>query len=263
MSICDELGKRMKSNYEEVTRTKLVRRMPVIIRIDGKSFRTFTKNFRKPFDKIVVRAMQETTRYLCENIQGCVLGYTQSDEISLVLVDYKNLNSDAWFNNEVQKICSIAASMATMKFNAVFRDYVTEYVYRSDNQNEEEQELCKAYKKAVYVGALFDARCFNIPKEEVTNYIYWRQTDAIRNSVLTLGRSYFDTTELNNKSISMVKQMLIEQKDIDWKELPIHLKRGTCVIKYKSEQLNFWQIDRAIPIFKSDNRLYIDKLIYF
>lgn len=95
-------------------------RMPVILRIDGKAFHTYTHGFRRPFDSILMVDMQETMKYLCENIQGCVLGYTQSDEISLVLIDYKKFTSSAWFDNEIQKMVSIAASMATMEFNRVF-----------------------------------------------------------------------------------------------------------------------------------------------
>lgn len=120
MSVNDELGKRMKTNYEEIPKIKLIRRTPVIIRIDGKAFHTLTRGFRKPFDEILIKTMQETTKYLCENIQGCVFGYTQSDEISLVLIDYQRLTTSAWFDYEVQKICSIAASMATMAFNKFF-----------------------------------------------------------------------------------------------------------------------------------------------
>lgn len=117
MALHDELGTRMKEFYEQVPKTKLMRRTPVAIRVDGKAFHTFTRGFQKPFDMIMVRAMQATMKYMCEHIQGCVLGYTQSDEITLILIDYKNPNSDAWFGYEVQKMCSIAASMATMAFN--------------------------------------------------------------------------------------------------------------------------------------------------
>ena len=117
MPVNDELGKRMKEFYEAVPKTRLVRRTPVAIRIDGKAFHTFTRGFAKPFDEVLGRAMRETMKYLCENIQGCVLGYTQSDEITLILIDYKKLTSSAWFDYEVQKMCSIAASMATMASN--------------------------------------------------------------------------------------------------------------------------------------------------
>lgn len=115
----DNLGDRMKI-YENVTRTYLTRRTPVIIRIDGKAFHTFTRGFVKPFDDILVETMQDTMKYLCENIEGCVLGYTQSDEITLVLCDYKKLTSQAWFDNNIQKMCSISASIATLEFNRKF-----------------------------------------------------------------------------------------------------------------------------------------------
>lgn len=115
MSVHDELGKRMKEYYEQIPKSKLMRRCPVIVRIDGKAFHSFTRGFKKPFDEILIKSMQDTMKYLCENAQGCVLGYHQSDEISLLLVDYKTLDSQAFFDYEVQKICSITASMATMK----------------------------------------------------------------------------------------------------------------------------------------------------
>lgn len=129
MPVNDELGKRMKEFYESVPKTRLVRRTPVAIRIDGKAFHTFTRGFEKPFDRVLMNAMQETMRYLCKNIQGCVFGYTQSDEITLtlILIDYQKLDSDAWFGYEVQKICSISASMATMAFNRYFRKLIEDY----------------------------------------------------------------------------------------------------------------------------------------
>ena len=127
MTVKDALGTRMKENYENVAKSKLIRRMPVAIRIDGKAFHTFTKGFNKPFDKVLMRAMQRTTKYLCKNIQGCVFGYTQSDEISLILVDYKKLNSSAWFDYQVQKMCSVAASMATIAFNRYFEEEVSSW----------------------------------------------------------------------------------------------------------------------------------------
>ena len=207
MPVHDELGKRMKI-YEAVPKTKLVRRMPVAIRIDGKAFHTFTRGFQKPFDSVLMKSMQETMQYLCKNIQGCVFGYTQSDEITLILVDYKKLNSSAWFDYEVQKICSIAASMATMAFNKFFRDNVGDYLY----ENYDDQYLAdyiKTLQNAVDKGAMFDARCFNIPKEEVTNLVYWRQLDASRNSIQMVGQACFSHKELQNKSCNDIQDMLM------------------------------------------------------
>ena len=119
----DSLGDRMK-RYEGVSRNFLTRRVPVVIRLDGKAFHTFTRGMKKPFDRILMNAMQETMKCLCKNVQGCVFGYTQSDEITLVLTDYATIKTDAWFGYNVHKMTSIAASMATLAFNACFIDNV-------------------------------------------------------------------------------------------------------------------------------------------
>ena len=116
----DNLGDRMKMHYENLTKTKLIQEVPVIIRLDGKAFHTFTRKFEKPFDSILVKTMQETTKYLCENIQNCIFGYTQSDEISLVLTK-PLISSEVWFDYEVQKLCSVSASMATLAFLQNFK----------------------------------------------------------------------------------------------------------------------------------------------
>ena len=147
MPVKDELATRMKEFYEGVPKTRLVRRMPVAIRLDGKAFHTFTRGFKKPFDEVLGKAMRKTMKYLCENIQGCVLGYTQSDEITLILLDYKYLNSDAWFDYEIQKMCSIAASMATMAFNKAFASNVAKQSKRLYSEYLEE-------KDASYIEAL-------------------------------------------------------------------------------------------------------------
>ena len=117
----DNLGTRMKEYYENIPKIKLMRRTPVIIRLDGVAFHTFTRGLNKPFDEIFRKSMHDTLLYLCNNIQGCVFGYTQSDEISLLLIDYNNLDTSAWFDYEVEKICSVSAGMATMIFNKSFK----------------------------------------------------------------------------------------------------------------------------------------------
>ena len=276
-----EFDKRMKK-YEQTSKTVLVSRMPVIIRIDGKAFHTFTKKFKKPFDDILIKTMQETTKYLCENIQGCVLGYTQSDEITLVLVDYKSLDTDNWFDNEVQKICSISASMATMKFNKIFEKYVEEF-YRENTKlvvtenesnivfnSEENKNLYENYLKAIEKGAMFDSRCFNIPKEEVCNNIYWREQDAIRNSIQMVAHTLFTNKELHKKNTTELKEMLLT-KNFDFDKLETFKQRGTCIIKKPitltrengdTFERNKWVIDKNIPIFIGDDRNYIENLIF-
>ena len=211
MPVNDELGTRMKEFYEGVPKTRLVRRMPVAIRLDGKAFHAFTRGFQKPFDEVLGKAMRKTMKYLCENIQGCVLGYTQSDEITLILVDYQNLNSCAWFDYEVQKMCSISASMATMAFNKFFIKDVN-YFEMTHEHDDTINEYCTTLVNAAEKGAMFDARCFNIPKEEVCNLIYWRQLDATRNSIQMVGQANFSHKELQKKSCNMIQEMLFVEK---------------------------------------------------
>lgn len=294
MPVHDDLGVRMKTFYEQIPKTKLMRRCPVAIRIDGKAFHTFTRGFQKPFDEVLIKSMQETMRYLCENIQGCVLGYTQSDEITLILIDYKKLTSSAWFNYEVQKICSIAASMATMAFNKFFEKYVDEYRFSKWDGASKYEDGTWGYIQtllnAVDKGAMFDARCFNIPKEEVTNLVYWRQLDASRNSIQMVGQANFSHKKLQNKSCNNIQDMLMTQKGINWNDLPTYQKRGSCCVKEnhfieneKGTQICFsegcsdpfedeealtgvyrssWIIDIDIPIFKGEGREYIDRLVF-
>lgn len=274
MPVNDELGKRMKEYYENISKFKLIRRTPVIIRIDGKAFHTFTRGFKKPFDEILIKSMQETTKYLCEKIQGCVLGYTQSDEISLLLIDYKNLNSSAWFDYEVQKMCSISASMATMAFNKAFAHEIAAQSKRiyTEYLTDKDSNYIDSLENAMNKGAMFDARCFNIPKEEVANYFYWRQLDATRNSIQMVGQANFSHKELQNKSCNDIQNMLLTQKDINWNNISTYQKRGSACIKYEDcveypdgthVWRNKWKIDKEIPIFKNEGREYIEKLINF
>ena len=258
MTIHDDLGKRMKG-YEQVAKSSLMKRTPVAIRIDGKAFHTFTKGLKKPFDDVLIKSMQETMKYLCENIQDCVFGYTQSDEITLILIDYQTFETSAWFDYEVQKMCSISASMATMAFNKFFEKNVENYIYKECESVIVECNYVNTLRKAINKGAMFDARCFNISKDEVCNLVYWRQLDAIRNSIQMVGQANYSQKQLHGKSCKMIKEMLKEEKNIDWDELPIHYQRGTaCVDMLK----NGWFIDEYMPILKGDNREYLEEFIF-
>lgn len=270
------LGDRMKNNYENISRYYLTRRMPIITRIDGKSFHTFTKGFKKPFDDILVKTMQETMKYLCENIQGCVLGYTQSDEISLVLVDYAELTTDAWFGNNLQKMCSVSASMATLAFNKAFTRNISKQSKRlyTEHLEEKDASYIETLESAMNKGAMFDSRVFTIPKEEVCNYMLWRQQDATRNSILSVGQANFSYKDLHGKSCNNIQDMLMTQKGINWNDYATTLKRGSCCIKVDDgltkydeagnicgyTQRSKWIIDNEIPIFSQD-RNYIERLI--
>ena len=167
----DDLGTRMKTQYEQRTRTWLPRRTYTIIRLDGKAFHTFTRGMERPYDERFMNAMDYTAMHLCLDIQGAVMAYVQSDEISILLTDFDKITTDAWFDGQVQKIVSVSASMATAFFNS----YIN---YDTDDSQ----------KKM----AFFDARVFTIPDPvEVENYFVWRQKDAVRNSLAMHAQSLF------------------------------------------------------------------------
>ena len=278
-----DLAERMKG-YEKRNRYYLQRRMPVILRLDMRAGHSFTKGFERPFDEVFIKAIQETAKYLCENVQNCKLSYQQSDEITLLLVDYEKINTDCFFEYRVDKLCSIAASMATMKFNQVFK----ELSYRESENLEiiciknpylENRDcltkISNVHTNSADKGAMFDCRCFNIPKEEVTNSIYWRQLDATRNSIQMVGQANFSHKELQNKSCNDIQDMLMTQKGINWNDLPLYQKRGSCCIRNHMISLpygdylpdetageNEWIIDKDIPIFKGEGRKYIDNLVF-
>ena len=275
------LGDRMKS-YESVTRDYLIKRMPVIIRLDGKAFHSFTKGFVKPFDEILSTAMQDTMWYLCENIQNCVLGYTQSDEISLILVDYEKIDTESWFNNNIQKIVSISASMATVAFNIRFRRLVDTYCNIGEITDKEQspywskKSLLSGTPDGDYKFGLFDSRVFNIPKEEVNNYMIWRQQDATRNSIQSLAQTLYSQEELKGISNNDLQNKMFTEKDVNWNDLPEWNKRGCCCIKkpmfvkvhdeiHDTDRKQLisrmkWVIDMNIPIF-SQNTKYINTKI--
>lgn len=264
MPIRDELGTRMKENYEMRARTYLTRRMPVAIRLDMCAGHTFTRGLRKPEDGAFTYAMKKTMLELCKHIQGAYFGYTTSDEITILLQDYKKLNTQAWFDYQVQKICSVAASMAANYFNRYFRaeaeaiewDIRSKPLPISEKDVAEQKDYIKTLKRCVENGAIFDARCFNIPKEEVVNLIYWRQLDAMRNSVNCLAQQVFSHNELQGKSCAAMKEMLRE-KGCAWEHMPVSYQRGAAC--YRTQD-GGWYEDSFMPILGED-RNYLEKLI--
>lgn len=197
----DSLGDRMKNNYENRYRIYLTRRMPVILRLDGKAFHTVTKSCERPFDQHFTAAMDVTAAELIESIQGAKLAYVQSDEISILLTDFDRLTTEAWFDSNLQKMVSVASGMASAHFSHYFKK----------------------------IGC-FDCRAFNIPKEEVCNYFIWRQNDWVRNSVQMLAQAHYSHKELHGKGQSEMHEML-HQKHVNWADLPIRFKNGCTYAK--------------------------------
>lgn len=224
----DDIGNRMKNNYENRSQLYLSRRTPVIIRLDGKAFHTFTRNMEKPFSDNLKAWMVSTAFVLMEEIQGAKVAYQQSDEISILITDYDKLTTDAWFDYNLQKMTSISAAIATAEFNRV----------KSEGKT-----------------ALFDSRCFNIPREEVSNYFLWRYLDWRRNSIQLLAQSLFSHKELHGKNTKVLNDMCCE-KGFVWSDLEPRWRNGTFLIKEESG------IVRYDDIILPEGRARIEKIVY-
>jgi tRNA(His) guanylyltransferase len=235
----DGLGDRIK-NYENAYRLTLPSRLPVIIRLDGKSFHSYTHDCQRPFDPKLVEAMDQVAIFLCSEIQNAMVGYVQSDEISILLNNWKELNTQSWLDNNLQKLVSCSAGLASSFFSL-----------HSD-------KIFGKHKLAV-----FDSRAFILPPSEVVNYFLWRQQDNTRNSVQMLARSLFSHRECENKNNSDLQEM-IHAKGKNWDDLPTALKRGRCVVKASIARdggiRKKWVVDNEIPIFSQD-RDYIERFL--
>jgi len=221
----DDIGNRMKSYYENRTKTFLPRRTYTIIRIDGKAFHSYTRGLVKPFDDKLMSDMNDTAKYLCSNIQGAKLAFVQSDEISILLTDFDTFTTDAWFDGNVQKMVSVSASLATAKFNQLRPDKI----------------------------ALFDSRVFTVPTSaEVANFFIWRQQDTVRNSISSLAQSLYSAKELHGKNTSQMQDMCIA-KGQNWNNLPVMCKRGRLIIKIVYTDINrsYWELAEP-PVFTKD-----------
>lgn len=238
------LGNRMKG-YESVSKRKLIRRMPVILRIDGKAFHTYTKPLKDPFNSDMHNLMVDTTNYLVNNIQNAMIGYTQSDEISILLKDWTTHTTEQWFDGKQDKMVSVGASMTTGIFNHL-------------------KHTSGVLPEVKVDFAMFDCRAFNVPPDDVCNYFLWRQQDATRNSVQMLGHHHMSQKQMHGKNNNQVQELLLTKHDINWNDLDTWKKRGTCVIREDSNVngaiRSKYQIDEDIPVF-SRERNYIEGLL--
>lgn len=239
----NDLDIRMK-RYEESYVDKLIPHIPIVIRIDGKAFHSFTRKCVKPFDAGLSYAFQEATKELYAHIGKFDIAYGQSDEVSILIYN-PDTRSQEYFDGKTFKICSIVSSVFTYYFN--------KYCYCATEHNP----------------AFFDCRVFQIPEDEVVNYFIWRQKDASRNSVEMLGRHYFSHKELHKKNNSEIQDMLMAKHKVNWNNLPTTNKRGWCIYKTiigiikDTKTLEFKNktgayLDEDIPIFTKD-RDYIER----
>lgn len=212
----DSLGDRMKG-YERAARLALPRRMPVIIRVDGKGFHGVTKGCERPFDERLIDLMNTVAKEICAEAQGAVFAFVQSDEISVLLHNYKRIQSEAWFDNDLQKLVSVSAATAAGIFSLHWMKPVA-----------------------------FDARAFVLPEAEVCNYFIWRQQDATRNSIQMATRAVYSHAQVDGKDASEMQEML-HAKGINWNDYPIGCKRGRAVIRRPYVRVG--QDEKGLPIY--------------
>lgn len=259
----DSLGDRMK-RYETTSKASLLPRMPVIIRVDGKAFHTYTARCKRPFDERLSGVMVHVARCLCEEIQGAQLAYTQSDEISVLVHGYKRFTSQSWFDNELQKMVSVAAGIASSEFTAA-----SWRIWRDDGGPiETDMNAVERVRPAA-----FDARAFNVPEADVCNYFLWRQQDGTRNSIQMLARSLYSHRQCENKNGNELQEMCF-QKGANWNDLEVRWKRGICIRRHtvtapvcgwrpgdpEPASRASWEPDFDVPVFSAD-RAYIERYL--
>lgn len=261
MSDKTTLGDRMKS-YEAASKQTLPPRLPVIIRVDGKAFHTYTQGLKKApgvaYDANLERVMNLTAMKLCEEIQGAQMAYVQSDEISILVHGYKRLTSQGWFQNELQKMVSVSAAIASATFTAHSGEI---WATAPDSEASTWSLGSASHIRPAY----FDSRAFVLPEPEVCNYFIWRQQDATRNSVQMLARALYSHKECHNKNGSELQEMTF-QKGRNWNDEPTSFKRGRCIVKMPEafttpagQQVTRmrWAVNNEIPVFSQD-RDYIN-----
>lgn len=256
----DELGTRIKSNYEDRTRYLLPRRTYTMIRLDGKAFHTFVRGLDKPFDNGLIEDMDKTAIYLSENIQGAKFAFVQSDEISILLTDFEKITTDLWFDGNIQKMASISAAIATSKFNQL-----RTVRYLNNKFNEGVTNITPLFIENILKQKLaqFDSRVFTITsKTEVFNTILWRQQDTVRNSISSVAQSLYSHKQLENKNTSEMQEMCF-QKGVNWNNIDPKLKRGRFIYKTtydKNGTLRSKWESIECPIFSQDKNWLLDKI---
>lgn len=234
----DALGDRMKE-YEHNSRHFLCKKQPVIIRVDGRAFHTFTKQFERPFDAEFTSLMNLATLRLLQEAQGSRLAFTQSDEISILLTDLEAVNTEAWFGNNLQKLCSLSSSIVTSEFTC---EYVGLYLNKWKN-NTPIKHL-----------PTFDARAFSLPIHEVENYFIWRQNDCLRNSLQSYAQSKFSHKELEGKGRNEQIELL-KASGFDWeKDIPLKLRQGRIFVRDVTEDGAWTIVPNEVDFKSKDGR---------
>jgi tRNA(His) guanylyltransferase len=248
------LEQRMKM-YEEASRTVLPRRLPIIVRVDGKGFSNYTRQLPgRPFDRNFMSVMESTATTLCQEIQGAQLAFVQSDEVSVLVHGFKKFESEPWFGNQTQKMVSVSAAVAAATFTANSWRMWAKIAIHEEDPKPSFDDLEPAY---------FDSRVFVLPESDVVNYFLWRQRDGVRNSKQMFARQYFSHSELNKKTSDEIVEMC-KAKGHDWHKLPASFRNGRCVRRVHETvdgtTRNHFKTDYDVPCF-ADNRQYIERFL--
>jgi len=256
----ESLGDRMK-RYEESTNFKIIPRAPIMVRIDGKAFSTLTKRLKlaKPYDICFSSWMTETAKRVASEMQGCMLAYTQSDEITFAIRSDQTEETTPWFDNRVQKIVSVAASVAAATFNHFIP------VLKDENGEVILDDFSKPKRAGV---AFFDCRVWPMPSMmEVVNNLIWRQRDCVKNSISSacyyeVGRIVGKGTArkmMHKKNQDQQQELLFSEAGVNWNNYPAEFKRGivayrnwiTVTTENGTAERRRWE-DSAAPIFTSE-----------
>lgn len=225
----DDLGRRIKHDYEDALRISVPRRSYVIVRVDGRAFHRFTSGLERPYSQELAAALDAAAVHLCGEMIGCRFAYGQSDEYSFLLTDFEGDAAPLWFDGNIQKIVSVSASVFTAVFNRSF----------------------EAPRPAA-----FDSRLLVISRQmEVEKYFLWRQLDASENSLNMLASAHYSHAQLLGKT-NAEKHEMLHAKSMNWAKQPADFKRGRVVRPSASG----WEIDREVPVFSRD-RAYLRALI--
>ena len=287
--IFNTLGDRM-NYYRSKAEVRLQPKSYVLAMLDGKNFSNRWKNkLNKPFDDGFISDMNETAKYLCENIAGCKLAFVQSDEINLFLCDYEREETQPWFDYRMSKILSVSAAMASGKYNQLrlvreleesINDVICSYdeygdlykkeykdgrvIHFDEGEGVEEPTIYDNIRN--FKLSEFDSKFWCVPeKNDAIAWFLFRQNDSIRNSILQVGYTYFSDKQLKNMKTPEIKEKLLSEKNIDWDTYMSGQKYGRVVYKVKEDKdgviRSKWVIEDA-PIFKeSYGREWLSELI--
>ena len=261
--------------YRNLTDYKLMPRSYVLVMVDGRSFSHLIKDkFKKPFDDRFINAMNETAKYLCQNISGCKMAYTQSDEISLVLTDFDETNTESFFGYRLTKMLSIIGSLATAKFNQVMTEYRIGEVVGDSASAGDTVEECRL---AVANGPLyqFDCKCWNVPTfNDVFAWFLYRQIDCIRNSKQQTAQTWLSHKQLERMDTDKQIELLKAEKGVSWEDFEDGKKYGRFIYKEQFELpvenrkpgmnetyiRNVWMVHDAFKLTDEDGRERFDSI---